>query len=60
VMQQQTNVFILELNVLIMIFVPLTNVTMEFVIIQKRRIVMITILALLILVMLNWDANILL
>jgi hypothetical protein len=52
-----TNVFMKELNVLIMMYAQSTNATMEFVIILKRRIAMITTHALLTLVTHNWDAN---
>lgn len=57
VTQQPTNVFMKELNVLITMFVPSTNVIMEFVITLKRKIVTIATHAPLILVMLFLDAN---
>jgi hypothetical protein len=59
VMQLPTNVFTKELNALIMMFAPSTNVLMEFAIILKRRIAMITILAPLTLAILSLDANML-
>jgi hypothetical protein len=57
VTQQPTNVFTLDQNALITMFVPSTNAIMEFVTILKRKIVTIATHVLLILVMLFLDAN---